>query len=57
MTIWIAKNLASIILLLILAAIIFVIVRKKIRDRKLGKCRCGCDHCSGCTTHQKGEKT
>jgi hypothetical protein len=30
-------------------------VRKKFKDKKYGKCSCGCDHCCGCAAHQKGE--
>jgi len=55
MTTWIAENLASIILLLVVATIIVLIVRKKFKDKKYGKCSCGCDHCCGCAAHQKGE--
>ena len=53
---WIAENLASILLLLVVAVIVFFIVKKKIKDRKQGMCSCGCEHCSGCASHQKGGK-
>ena len=38
---WFSENLASIILLLVVAGIVFVIVRKKMKDRKQGRCSCG----------------
>jgi hypothetical protein len=53
---WIAENLASILLLLVVAVIVFFIIKKKIKDRKQGMCSCGCEHCSGCASHQKGGK-
>lgn len=53
---WITENFASIILLLVVAAMVFFLVRSKIKDRKQGKCSCGCEGCNGCTTHQRGGK-
>lgn len=37
----------SVIVGVILAAIVFFIIRKMIRDKKAGKSSCGCD-CSSC---------
>lgn len=54
---WIVENLASIILLLVVAAILFFLVRSKIRQRKKGACGCGCERCSGCCSMNKGGKT
>lgn len=54
---WIAENLASIILLLVVAAILFFLVRSKIKQRKKGACGCGCEGCSGCCSMNKGGKT
>ena len=53
---WIAENFASMVLLLVVAAIVFVLIRSKIRERKKGSCGCGCSGCIGCASHQKGEK-
>ena len=39
----------DIILLLILAAVVFLAIRKLVRDRRSGKaCSCGCSGCTGC---------
>ncbi len=51
---WITENLASIVLLLIVAAIVFFLIRSKIRERKLGTCGYGCSGCSGCAAKNKG---
>lgn len=58
MVTWIAENLASIVLLLVVAAIVFFLIRSKIRERKQGSCgcSCGCEGCSGCAAHNKGGK-
>ncbi len=53
---WITENLASIVLLLIVAAIVFFLIRSKIRERKSGTCSCGCNGCSGCAAKNKGGK-
>ena len=53
---WIAENFASMVLLLVVAAIVFVLIRSKIRERKKGPCGCGCIGCSGCPSHKKGEE-
>ena len=53
---WISENLATIVLLLVVAAILFFIVRSKIKQRKQGTCGCGCEGCSGCAAHNKGGK-
>ena len=42
-------NVIDLILVLILAAVVFLAVRKLVRDRKSGKtCSCGCSGCTGC---------
>ena len=53
---WISENLASLVLLLVVAAIVFFLVRSKIKERKQGSCGCGCAGCSGCAGHKKGGK-
>ncbi len=44
---FILENLASIIVLIVVAVIVGTIVFKLIRDKKAGKCSCGCG-CNGC---------
>ena len=56
MAAWIMENLASIVLLLVVAAIVFFLIRSKIKERKRGSCGCGCEGCSGCTAQKKGGK-
>ncbi len=43
-----ASNLGTIIVLLILAAVVFLIVRSIVKDKKKGKSTCGsnCAHCA-----------
>lgn len=55
---WIGENIASIILLLVVAAIVFFLIRSKIKERRNGACGCGCGcaGCSGCAAHNKGGK-
>ena len=55
---WIGENFASIVLLLILAAIVFFLIRSKISERKHGTCSCGCGcaGCSGCASRKKEDE-
>ena len=48
---WITENLASIVLLLVVAAIVFLLIRRKIKERKQRSFGCGCEGCSGCAAH------
>ena len=45
---WLAENLGTIIVSLILIAVVSLIVVKMIKDKKSGKgsCGCGCEHCA-----------
>ena len=52
---WFIENIASIMLLLVVAAIVFFLVRSKIKQRKQGSCG-GCEGCRGCTAHNRGGK-
>ncbi len=52
---WIAANIPTIAVCLVLAAIITLIVVKMVRDRKNGKCGCGCG-CEGCPHSCSGHK-
>ena len=56
MAAWIMENLASIILLLVVAAIVFFLIRSKIKERKQGACGCGCEGCSGCAAQKREER-
>ncbi len=53
---WIADNIASIVLLLLVASIVFFLLRSRIKQRKQGSCGCGCEGCRGCTAHNRGGK-
>ncbi|MBQ9269102.1 MAG: FeoB-associated Cys-rich membrane protein [Oscillospiraceae bacterium] len=53
---WIVENIASLVFLLVVVAIVFFLVRSKLRERKQGSCGCGCSGCSGCAAHKKGGK-
>lgn len=44
---WILSNIASIVILLVVAACIGAIVFKMVRDKKKGKSSCSCG-CGGC---------
>lgn len=52
---WLMQNLASIVLMFVAALIVFFIVRSKIKEKKQGKCSCGCSGCSGCSPRRKGD--
>ncbi len=45
---WISANAGTLVILLVLAAVVTLIVRKMLRDRKQGRtsCGCGCEHCA-----------
>ena len=53
---WLAANLINIVLILVIAAVIGLILRGMVRDRKAGKSPCGgscadcgaCGSCGGC---------
>ena len=53
---WIADNIASVVLLLAVVAMVFFLVRSKFKERKQGSCGCGCEGCSGCAAQKKGGK-
>ena len=49
---WLAQNLGTIIISLVLAAIVIMIIASMIKSRKKGtpsSCSCGCSGCSGCS--------
>jgi hypothetical protein len=47
---WLATNLGTIIISILLIAVVSLIIIKMISDRKSGKssggCGCGCEHCA-----------
>ena len=53
---WIEENLASLVLLLVVVAIVFFLIRSKLKERKQGSCSCGCAGCSGCAGHKASDK-
>ena len=55
---WLASNLSTIVISLVLIVICGAIIRSMIRDRKSGKSACGgscggCSGCSGCHTRKQ----
>lgn len=56
---WITENLGTIIVALILAAVVFAILRKLVKDKKQGKSSCGCN-CASCAMggqcHHTGDR-
>lgn len=56
---WIGENFASIALFLVVALIVFLLIKSMIKERKNGTCGCGCGcaGCSGCGAHRKKEET
>ena len=50
---WLAANLATILVGLLLLVCVALVIRKLIRDRRAGRHACGCDcgGCSGCAMH------
>ena len=54
MLIWLTAHIADIVIIAVLAAAVFFVVRGMIRDRKAGKPSCGgscagCGACAGCS--------
>ena len=52
---WLSANLINILLVAVIAAVVVLLIRGMIRDRKAGKSSCGgncasCGACSGCST-------
>jgi len=44
---WIVDNAANIIVIMIVAAVVLLVIRSMIKDKKAGKSSCGCG-CSNC---------
>ena len=52
---WLAENLGTIVISLILLAVVAAIIISMVRDKKTGKSSCGCDcaHCGRCGSCHK----
>ena len=50
---WIAKNIGTILICLVLILIVAAIIRSIVKDKKAGKSSCGgnCSHCGGSCCH------
>ncbi len=48
---WLSANLVNIVLIAVIAAVVFLLIRGMIRDKKAGKCSCGgdCGCCGLCS--------
>jgi flagellar biogenesis protein FliO len=55
MLLWLETNLGTILVALVLIAIVALIVRKLIRDKRSGRSSCGCG-CANCAMHGKCHK-
>lgn len=44
---WIAENIATVIICLVLAVIVAAVILKPVKDKKKGKSSCGCG-CANC---------
>ena len=53
---FIQQNLGSIIVGAIVLAIVAAAVIKIIRDKRAGKCNCGCEGCGGCSKKKSSPK-
>lgn len=54
---WIAENIGTILVSAVLVAIVALIVRKLVKDKKKGKSSCGCNcaHCAMAGTCHKSK--
>ena len=59
MTSWLAQNIGTILISIVLIVLVTVIIRNMIRDKKMGKSTCGgsCASCKMCVAcRQAGKK-
>ena len=56
---WLAENLGTIIISIVLIALVVAIIRTMIKDRKMGKSTCGgnCASCKMCAACRQSGKT
>jgi hypothetical protein len=50
---WILENIGSLAAGLVLAVIVYILVRDMFKKGKNSGCGCGCAGCSGCCPHMK----
>ena len=60
MFIWLAAHIADIVIIAVILAAVFFVIRGMIRDKKAGKSSCGgscagCGACAGCSGCSTGE--
>ena len=53
---WLSENIMSIVLLLAVAAIVFFIIRSKLKAKKSGSGCSGCSGCSACASKNRTQK-
>ena len=53
---WLAANISTIVIGLVLAAIVAAIILKLVRDKKAGRSSCGCG-CSACAMSESCHKS
>lgn len=52
--VWLKENAASLVLLTVLPAMVYFMIRSRIREKKKGTCGCGCGgSCCGCGTQKR----
>ena len=58
MTAWLAQNLGTMLISIVLIALIALIMRSMIRDKKMGKSTCGgnCASCKMCAACRQADK-
>ena len=57
---WLSAHLVDIVLVLIIVAVVALIIRKSVKDKKAGKHSCGgnCANCSmACSCHSDNQQT
>ena len=57
MLVWLQTNIGTIAASLALAAAIFAIIRKILRDKRAGRHACGCGGCAGCAAQGQCHKS
>lgn len=45
---WFLDSLSTILVVFVLIFVVGLAIRSIIKDRKKGRCSCGCEGCSGC---------
>ena len=58
MTSWLAQNIGTILISIVLIVLVTVIIRNMIRDKKMGKSTCGgsCASCKMCVACRQADK-